>query len=47
MYEELAASAGEVMEFYRLLFNEDDDLGGAGGGEAISLAALPDLRLFD
>ena len=31
MYEELAASAGEVMEFYRLLFNEDDDLGGENG----------------
>jgi hypothetical protein len=26
-YEELSASAGEVMEFYRLLFNQDDDLG--------------------
>ena len=26
--EELAASAGEVMEFYRLLFARDDDLGG-------------------
>ena len=27
-YEELAASADEVMEFYRLLFSQDDDLGG-------------------
>jgi len=30
-YEELAASAGEVMEFYRLLFNQDDELGGETG----------------
>jgi hypothetical protein len=27
-YEELAASAGEVVEFYRLLFDQDADLGG-------------------
>jgi hypothetical protein len=26
-YGELATSAGEVMEFYRLLFDQDDDLG--------------------
>ena len=29
-HEELAASAGEVMEFYRL-FNQDDELGGETG----------------
>ena len=30
-YEELAASTGEVMEFYRLLFNQDDELGSETG----------------
>jgi len=30
-YEKLTASVGEVMEFYGLLFNQDDDLGGETG----------------